>query len=161
MYFCSFFIINSYYFPVQHWWICLSDGSMLVYCDVRIRTVQESLSRSSPTESITKYTHTFVTCRSCTLLSLWNGSSISDTAGSTVGMDFLEICVGRSAIFHTIQWNPANTAFVTAVLFLEIRKNHKGPNKAFKEDWETQRWLKRSGCFCLSASNRRTNGVRR
>jgi hypothetical protein len=91
--------------------------------------VYEILSRISRNESKKKYTHRFVIGRCCLLPSSWNGSSISDTAGSTTGIDFLETYIGCSAIFHTFQLNPANITLVTAVSFLEIRRNHKGPNK--------------------------------
>jgi len=61
-----------------------------------------------PTESITKYTPTFGITRcfphqSIPLPSLCNGSSVSATAGSTAGTDFLESRVGRSAIVPEFQ----------------------------------------------------------
>jgi hypothetical protein len=66
-----------------------------------MRSVYEVLSRISRNEWKTKYTHAFVIGRFCLFPSFWNGSSISDTAGSTTGIDFLELYVGCSAICHT------------------------------------------------------------
>jgi hypothetical protein len=68
----------------------------------------EGVSKSFRTESITKYTLTFGITRCCPLKSipfpsLCNGSSVSATAGSTAGTDFLESRIGRSAIVPEFQ----------------------------------------------------------
>jgi hypothetical protein len=68
----------------------------------------DGVSKSFRTESITKYTLTFDITRCCPLQStpvpsLCNGSSVSATAGSTAGTDFLESRVGRLAIVPAFQ----------------------------------------------------------
>jgi hypothetical protein len=68
----------------------------------------EGVSKSFRNESIMKYTLTFGITHCCPLqsiplLSLCKGSSISATAGSTVGTDFLESRVGQSVIVPEFQ----------------------------------------------------------
>jgi hypothetical protein len=70
--------------------------------------VYEGVSKSSRTESIKKYTLTFGITRCCPLQSIYlpslcKGSSVSATARSIAGTDFLESRVGRSAIVPEFQ----------------------------------------------------------
>jgi hypothetical protein len=61
------------------------------------------VSKNFRTESIRKYTLTFGITRCCPLPSLCNGSSVSATAGSIAGTDFLESRVRRSATVPKFQ----------------------------------------------------------
>lgn len=58
-----------------------------------------------------KYMLTFVIDHSCHLqssphLSLWNGSSVSATDGSTAGTGILDSCLGWSVIVPELQRHP-------------------------------------------------------
>jgi hypothetical protein len=55
------------------------------------------------------------------LPSLCTVSSISATAESTSGTDFLDLVVGQSATVHNFQEHPRNDALTAAILFLETR----------------------------------------
>jgi hypothetical protein len=74
--------INSQYFPIHLWWICLSNGSIFVHCEVRTKSPYDCLSKSSRTQSITNCKSAVVIGRCCPLPSLWNVSRISETARS-------------------------------------------------------------------------------
>jgi hypothetical protein len=63
---------------------------------------------------------------------LGNGSSVSVTAGSIAGTDFLESRVGWSAIVPEFQWHAENDALLASISFSETR-SLKGPNQASKE----------------------------
>jgi hypothetical protein len=130
---------------------------------------------------IRKYTLNFgITCccplQNIPLPSLCNGSSVSATAGSTSGTDFLESLIGRSTIVPEFQWHPRNDALLASTSFSETRRNRKGPNQTSKEGGGPQpcfRWPKiaaqtKQCAVCnqswfrhLSGSFRRTCSLRR
>jgi hypothetical protein len=86
-----------------------------------------------------KYMLAFVIGHCCQLQSsplpsLFNGSSISAAAG----IDILESRVGCTVIVPEFQRRPGNYTLLGVILFLETRRNHKGPNQANKEDGRPQ-----------------------
>ena len=100
--------------------------------------VHESLPKSSHAESITKYTLIFVVfhCKSLlkqSLPSLWNGSSLCATVGSTAGTDFFEPRVTRLVIVHKFPAHPGNDDLVHVISFLDTRRNHKRRSQASTE----------------------------
>jgi hypothetical protein len=58
---------------------------------------------------------------SSSLPNLCTVSSISATAESTNGTDFLDLVVGQSVTVHNFQEHPRNYALTAAILFLETR----------------------------------------
>jgi len=141
-------------FKKYHSWL-LDARFHLTFTTIKsVKSVQEhdGISKSSLTKSVTKTMRTFVTVYVVgpVLCHCWRHHR---------SWLFFVSCVQQSASIPEFQGCPGYNTLLTAISFLDIRRNHKGQNQVSKEQVTTALLLaaKIYCCFCSVVNNNGTS----
>jgi hypothetical protein len=124
-------------------WLCAAQHHILKntrwVADLEANT-NESVSKSSQTASVTKYTLFFDSGRCCLLQSsvLLSSRNVSANTRNSAETDFWKLRVVTGPEVQEIR---GNGALVAQISFSETRRKHMTPHNPSKEGVETQPWF--------------------